>query len=215
MDDKVLRQDIIEELDFEPSLDSAGIGVAVDDGVVTLTGHVPTYAEKVTALETVETVKGVRAIADEIEVRPLGVHMQADDEIAKRVANTLRWTTSVPHERIRITVKDGRVTLEGEVEQRWQAEAAVAAIRRLGGLIGINDHVKVRPSVKADDVADQIRKAFHRDAELDAASIRVEVQGGTVTLEGKVRFLGERRSAERAAWAAPGVARVVDHLVVA
>lgn len=214
MTDKQLRLDIIDELDFEPSIDSAEIGVAVDQGVVTLTGHVRSYSEKVTTLEIVEKVLGVRAIADQIEVRPIGAHIMADDEIAKRIANSLQWNTSVPEDKIHVTVAQGRVTLEGDVEWRYQADAATRAIGRLKGVTGINNHLKVRPTVNAADVSERIRKTLVRDAELDASEIRVVVHDGTVTLEGKVRYLGERRSAERAAWAAPGVTNVVDHLAV-
>jgi osmotically-inducible protein OsmY len=214
MTDKQLRLDIIDELDFEPSIDAADIGVAVDQGVVTLTGHVRSYSDKLTTLDIVENVIGVRAIADEIEVRPIGTHITADDEIAKRIVNTLNWNTSVPEDKVHVTVKKGRVTLEGEVEWRYQSYAAERAISRLTGIIGINNHLKVKPSVKAEDVIDRIKKALMRDAEVDASGIRVAVSNGTVTLEGKVRYLGERRSAERAAWAAPGVINVVDHLAV-
>jgi osmotically-inducible protein OsmY len=214
MTDKQLRLDIIEELDFEPSLDAADIGVAVDQGVVTLTGHVRSLSEKITALEIVETVLGVRAIADEIEVRPIGMHVTADDEVAKRVANTLKWNTSVPEDKVHVTVKTGRVTLEGEVEWRYQSDAAERAICHLTGVTGIDNRLEVKPLVKAEDVSDRIRKALLRDAELDASGIRVAVEDGTVTLEGKVRYLGERKCAERAAWAAPGVTKVIDHLAV-
>ena len=214
MTDKQLRLDIIDELDFEPSIDAADIGVAVDQGVVTLTGHVRNYSDKITTLDIVENVVGVRAIADEIEVRPIGAHITADDEIAKRVVNSLKWNTSVPEDKVQITVAKGRVTLEGDVEWRYQADAAARAIGRLTGVTGINNHLKVRPSIKASDVTERIRKTLMRDAELDASGIRVAVHDGTVTLEGKVRYLGERRSAERAAWAAPGVTNVIDHLAV-
>lgn len=214
MTDKQLRLDILDELDFEPSIDSADIGVAVDDGVVTLTGHVRSFSDKLTATRIVENIRGVRAIADELEVRPVGTHVTADDEIAKRVVSTLKWSTSVPEDKVHVTVSGGKVTLEGEVEWRYQAHAAEQAIARLTGITGISNRLKVKPSVRASDVEDRIRKALLRDAELDADSIRVDVREGKVTLEGKVRHLGERRSAERAAWAVPGVIDVVDRITV-
>lgn len=214
MSDKQLRQDIIDELDFEPRIDSANIGVAVDEGVVTLSGHVRFYSDKITAIGLVENMLGVRAIADEIEVRPLGAHITADDEIAKRIVNTFKWNSSVPEDDIHVTVKKGWVTLEGEVDWRFKATAAEQAVRRLTGVTGVTNHIRVKPGVKAEDVSERIKQALKRDAELDASAIRVEVKDGTVTLEGQVRYLGERRTAERAAWDAPGVTNVVDHLAV-
>lgn len=214
MTDKQLRLDIIEELDFEPSIEAADIGVAVDQGVVTLTGHARSYSDKITTLDIVEGIIGVRAIADEIEVRPVGMHITADDEVAKRIVNTLKWNTSVPADKVHVTVSKGRVTLEGEVEWRYQADSAERAIRCLTGVTGINNHLKVKPTVKATDVSERIKKALVRDAEVDASGIHIGVRDGTVTLEGKVRYLGERKTAERAAWAAPGVTNVVDHLAI-
>ncbi|MEY3002831.1 MAG: hypothetical protein RLZZ491_7 [Pseudomonadota bacterium] len=215
MGDKELRLDILEELDLEPSFDAADIGVAVDGNVVTLSGHVRSFSDKVTAREIVERIAGVRAIADEIEVRPIGAHITADDEIAKRIVNTLKWNSSVPDEKIIITVTKGWVTLEGDVEWHYQSTAAEQAVRRLVGVTGVNNRIKITPAVKPADVSDRIQKALKRDAELDASGIRVNVAGSRVTLEGRVRYLGERRAAERAAWSAPGVTEVIDHLTVA
>lgn len=214
MSDKALRQDVIDELDFDPSIDAADIGVAVEDGVVSLSGHVATYGEKVTALEIVSSVKGVHAIADQVEVRPVGSHASADDEIAKRILSMLHWNTSVPEEDIQLVVKRGWVTLKGRVKWRYQADAAVRAVHRLAGVTGVTDAIEIQPSISAPDIRERIKKALLRDAELDAAGIVVDVDDGTVTLEGRVRTWSERRSAERAAWAAPGVRNVVDHLSI-
>lgn len=215
MGDKELRLDILDELDLEPSIDAADIGVAVDGNVVTLTGHVRSFSDKVTVRDIIERIPGVRAIADEIEVRPIGAHITADDEIAKRIVNTLKWNSSVPDEKITTTVTKGWVTLEGEVEWHYQSTATEQAVRRLVGVTGVNNRIKITPAVKPDDVTDRIKKALQRDAELDASDIKVNVTGSKVTLEGRVRYLGERRSAERAAWSAPGVTEVIDHLTVA
>ena len=215
MGDKELRLDILEELDLEPSFDAADIGVAVDGNVVTLTGHVRSFSDKVTVREVVERIPGVRAIADDIEVRPIGAHITADDEIAKRIVNTLKWNSSVPDEKITTTVTKGWVTLEGDVEWHYQSTATEQAVRRLVGVTGVNNRIKIIPAVKPADVSDRIQKALKRDAELDASAIRVNVAGSRVTLEGRVRYLGERRAAERAAWSAPGVTEVIDHLTVA
>ncbi|WP_297614958.1 BON domain-containing protein [uncultured Roseicyclus sp.] len=215
MGDKELRLDILEELDLEPSFDAADIGVAVDGNVVTLTGHVRSFSDKVTVRDIVERIPGVRAIADDIEVRPIGAHITADDEIAKRIVNTLKWNSSVPDEKITTTVTKGWVTLEGDVEWHYQSTATEQAVRRLVGVTGVNNRIKITPAVKPADVSDRIQKALKRDAELDASAIRVNVAGSRVTLEGRVRYLGERRAAERAAWSAPGVTEVIDHLTVA
>ena len=215
MGDKELRLDILEELDLEPSFDAADIGVAVDGNVVTLTGHVRSFSDNVTVRDIVERIPGVRAIADDIEVRPIGAHITADDEIAKRIVNTLKWNSSVPDEKITTTVTKGWVTLEGDVEWHYQSTATEQAVRRLVGVTGVNNRIKITPAVKPADVSDRIQKALKRDAELDASAIRVNVAGSRVTLEGRVRYLGERRAAERAAWSAPGVTEVIDHLTVA
>lgn len=214
MDDRQLRKDVIEALDFGPAIDSADIGVAVEGGVIALTGHVQTYAEKETAIDLVDGVKGARAIADEIEVRPVGVHITADDEIAERIVDTLKWNTSIPESRIHPRITKGWVTLEGDVAWRYQASAAQKAVRRLIGVRGVNNHIKIKPEVDPRDVANLIRQAFLRDAEQDASAIRVVAIDGSVTFEGRVRTIRERRTAERAAWSAPGVQKVIDQLEV-
>ncbi|RUU49963.1 BON domain-containing protein, partial [Mesorhizobium sp. M2C.T.Ca.TU.009.01.2.1] len=137
MSDSILKQDIIDELDFEPSIDAADIGVAVDSGVVTLTGHVPTYAQKVKVEDVVRNVKGVKAIAQEMEVRPFGTHRTADDEIAKRAVNTIAWNTSIPSDAVQIRVQDGWVKLTGKVEWQYQKTAAEDAVRHLAGVLGV------------------------------------------------------------------------------
>lgn len=214
MTNERLRQDIIDELDFEPSVDAAQIDVAVDNGIVTLTGPVQVYGEKVEAREIVESVRGVRAVIDEVEVHPTGVHVTADGEIAKRILNTFAWNTSIPDDRVHVAVQSGWVRLDGQVEWRYQADAAARAVHWLSGVVGVDDFISVKASVKAADVSDRIRKALLRDAELDASGTRVTVRDGTVTLEGTVRYLGERKTAERAAWSAPGVSNVVNLLSV-
>lgn len=214
MTDRQLLLDILDELDFEPGLDAADLVVAVEDGLATLSGLVRNYGEKAVAIEIVETVKGVRAITDAIEVRPEGADVAADDEIARHITNRLRWSSSVSEEGIRVTVSQGRVMLSGAVAWHYQAEAAVGMVRRMRGVTGIANRIEVTPAVTAADMSDRIRKALSRDAELDAGRIRVRVERGTVTLEGNVRSLGERRVAERTAWSAPGVTQVVDRLTV-
>lgn len=214
MDDIILRQDIIDELEFEPSIDAANIGVAVEDGVVTLTGHVPTYAQRATAEDVVRRVKGVRGIAQEIEVRPFGANRTADDEIAKRALNTIRWNTVVPKDSVQVKVQQGWVTLTGKVGWHYQRTAAADAVRNLAGVIGVNNSIEVKPPASASDVKKRIEDALKRNAELEAQAIRVDVLNDKVILKGKVNAWVDRSAAERAAWSAPGVREVEDQLTV-
>ncbi|MCH6205386.1 BON domain-containing protein [Brucella ciceri] len=215
MNDGTLRQDIIDELDFEPSIDAADIGVAVENGVVTLTGHVPTYAQKVTIEDVVRRVKGVRGIAEEIEVRPLGANHTADDEIAKRAINTINWNTSVPDNAVQVKVQKGWLTLTGMVEWQYQKTAASNAVRDLSGVVGVTNRIDIKQRASAYDVKKRIEDALKRNAEIEAQSISVNVlDGGKVRLEGRVHTWSERSAAERAAWSAAGVNTVEDRITV-
>ena len=215
MYDSTLRQDIIDELDFEPSIDAADIGVAVENGIVTLTGHVATYAQKLTVEDVVRRVKGVRGIAEEIEVRPFGTNRTADDEIAKRAVNTINWHTSVPNNAVQVKVEEGWVTLTGKVEWQYQRTAAAEAVRDLAGVIGVSNQIAIKPHASAQDVKKRIEDALKRNAELEAQAIKVNVlDGGRVRLEGKVQAWSERSAAERAAWSAPGVSTVEDRITI-
>lgn len=210
MSDSSLRQDIIDELDFEPSIDAADIGVAVEDGVATLTGHVPTYAQKITVEDVVRRVKGVKGIAQQIEVRPFGTNRTADDEIAKRALSTINWNTAIPDDAVQVKVQEGWVTLTGKVEWQYQKAAAADAVRDLAGVVGVTNRIEIASRASAFDVKKRIEDALKRNAEIEAQAIRVNVlDGGKITLDGKVHAWSERRAAERAAWSAPGV-RVVD-----
>lgn len=214
MKDIDLRRDVLDELDYEPSIDAADIGVAVEDGTVTLSGHVRTYAEKHTAENIVKRVKGVRAIAQEIEVRPVGHHLTADDEIARRAVSSLRWNASVPPDQVQVQVEKGFVRLTGKVNWYYQKSAAEAAVQNIAGVTGVSNQIEIRPAVSPEDVQQRIENALKRDAELEAKRIRVLVADSRVTLEGRVRNWAEREAAERAAWAAPGVADVVDRITI-
>jgi osmotically-inducible protein OsmY len=215
MSDITLRQDIMDELEFEPSIAAANIGVAVHSGVVTLTGHVPTYVQKSTVENVVKRVKGVKGIAEEIEVRAFGQHRSADDEIARRALNTISWNTVVPTGAVQVKVQKGFVTLSGNVEWQYQKNAAAAAVRPLEGVSGILNLIDVTPHVSTGDVKRRIEEALKRNAEVEAKAIRVDVADGRVTLEGHVQTWPERRAAEHAAWSAAGVKTVVDHITVA
>lgn len=212
--DSTLRADIEAELEFEPSIDAANIGVAVKDGVATLTGHVASYAQKRAAERATGRVKGVRAIAEEIEVR-LPFEIRHDDaEIGRRAANVLAWTVFLPANAVHVKVEKGWVTLTGEVDWRYQKDAAESAIRRLSGVVGVSDQIKIRPHVTPGDVRERISQAYRRNAEIDSAGIKIAVDGGKVTLSGTVRAWSERRAAENAVWAIPSVTEVIDNLKV-
>ncbi|MEH0294661.1 BON domain-containing protein [Agrobacterium sp. CCNWLW71] len=212
MNDNTLRQNIIDELEFEPSIDAANIGVAVDAGVATLTGHVPTYMQKASVESIVLRVKGVKGLAEEIEVRPFSANLTADDEIAKRAVSTIKWNTVVPDDAVNVQVEKGWITLRGAVEWRYQKEAAADAIRPLSGVRGVTNWIEVKPKVSVADVKKRIEDALKRNAEVEAQKIKINVADGQVILEGQVDAWSERQAAERAAWAAPGVRSVVDHL---
>lgn len=214
MDDIALRQNILDELEFEPRVDAADIGVGARDGIVTLTGHVGTYAEKDAAEKAVRRVKGVRAIAQEMDVRILGPRRTDDDDIARRAVKMVDWNISIPKQMVQIRVCKGVVTLTGKVEWQYQKNAAAAAVRDLAGVVGVSNLIDVVTGISADDVKRRIENALERDAELEAQAIRVDVSDGKVTLKGNVRTLSERRAAERAAWSAPGVHTLDDQLSI-
>jgi osmotically-inducible protein OsmY len=209
-----LRQNILDELEFEPSIDAANIGVAVDKGVVMLTGHVGSYAEKVTAERVAQRVRDVRAIAQEIEVSYAGSKKTADEEIAKRALTIIGWDTTIPDDKVQVLVQNGWVPLSGEVEWYFQKTAAENAVRKLSGVHGVSNQIALRPHIDPSNIKHRIESALKRNAEVGASGIRVEVLGGKVTLVGKVHAWHERSVAERAAWAAPGVSAVEDLLTI-
>lgn len=210
--DKDLRDDVMDALDFEPSIDANDIGVAVERGIVTLSGHVTTYSQRIAAERVATHVKGVRGIAEQIEVRPIGTHQTADDEIARRAADLLMWSTSVPKDSVKVKVDDGFITLLGTVEWNYQRNAAQSAISGMAGVKSVFNKIEIRQKATPADIRQRIESALKRDAELDAAAIQVQVANGVVTLDGRIDSWGDRLIAERAAWAAPGVTRVNDHL---
>ena len=189
MDDKVLRQIVIDELDFEPSIDAANIGVAVENGVVTLTGHVGSYAEKRVAERAVQRVRGVRAIAEEIAVRYSNDKKTANDQIADRAVRILDWYAQIPKSAVK--VRNGRMTLAGIVSWQYQRAAAESAVRRPSGVTGVTNLIDIIPQVQVADSKEKIFDALKRNAELEANALRITVVDDTVILEGKVRCLGQ------------------------
>ena len=216
MDDKQLRQNIIDELEFEPSVDAQDIGVAVSNGVVTLSGHVSSYAQKIAVQQAVQRVKGVQAIAQEIEVRYPGEKKTADDEIAKRALNILKWDAVIPEDAVKVTVQKGWVLLTGEVDWQFQKKAAEDAIRKLSGVTGVSNSITIKPRVSASDIKKKIENALARNAHVEARAIRVNVSDGNkVRLEGSVDSWDDRYVVENAAWSVPGVQSVDDRLAIA
>jgi len=216
MTDSILRQDIIDELEFDPSFDGEHIGVAVDRNVVSLTGHVNSYAEKVAAIAAARRVKGVLAIAENIEVRYPFQKQAADDQIAKRASDILNWDILIPKGAVDVLVQDGWVTLSGNVDWYYNKTAAEDDVRKLSGVRGVTNKITIKPRVEAANVKAKIESALKRHAEVEAKAIRVIVQGGNkVVLEGKVDNWDERRAVENAAWSAAGVASVEDRLTIA
>jgi osmotically-inducible protein OsmY len=209
-----LKNAVEAELAWVPFVDAAHIGVAAENGIVSLTGHVPTYAQKLAVEKAVKRIKGVRGIAEELEVRLVSSFGNDDDEIAKRVANILDWGSSVPKGSVKVQVTKGIVTLTGEVDWQFERSGAERGVRLLNGVRGLINQITVKPHVMASDVKRRIETALERQADIEAGNIRVTVDGTSVRLDGKVKDWAERDAVERAAWAAPGVRTVDDHVTI-
>ncbi|ULL06840.1 BON domain-containing protein [Pseudomonas putida] len=215
MNDLDLRDLVLEELEFKPDINAASIGVTVQNGVVTLSGHVNSYAQKVSAERTVKAMKGVRGLAEEIEVRLNKLEGTADDTIASRALNIIAWSSDANVEGIQVTVQKGTVTLEGQLDWQYQKEVIEQAIWRLSGVVGVHNRITLKARADVVDIKRHIEDALKRSAEIKAGGIRVTVDGGVVKLEGKVHLLREREVVERAAWSVPGVSKVEDYLLIA
>jgi len=215
MGDKQLRQNVLDELEFEPSIDAAHIGVAVDDGVVTLSGHVSSYFEKLAAEQAVRKIKGVRAIAQEIEVRYPSDKKTADDEIAKRALSVIEWHAMIPQGAVKVTVQKGLVILAGEVNWQYQKKTAEDAVRKLSGITGVINNISLKPTASVSDVKKKIEGALARHAHIEADAIRVNVRDGSkVMIEGKVESWEQREAVEDAVWSVAGVQSVDDRLTI-
>ncbi len=196
--DGELKEDVMDELQWEPAVNAEAIGVAVKDGIVTLSGYVDSYTEKIAAERTVQKVYGVKAIAQEIQVRLPGSSQRSDEDIAKAAANALEWKSSVPRDRIKVKVQDGRITLSGEVDWRYQKETAEEAVCCLMGVTGVTNLITIKPMIKPTEVKTKVEAALQRHAMLDSRRITVEVHDSRVTLRGVVHSYAEKREAENA-----------------
>lgn len=211
--DAQLKSAIQDEIRWEPTISSKDIEVATKDGIVTLTGSVPNYAEKWAAEKAVQRVEGVKAIAEELEVNPSGIHKRSDSDIAQSVVSSLSWHVWVPSE-VQATVQNGWVTLTGNVSWEFQRSSAADSVRFQPGVRGVSNNITLKSVVKPTEVKESIEKALKRDAGIDAQNIGVTASGSKVTLSGKIRSWHEREEAASAAWGTPGVTEVENNLAI-
>ena len=212
--DDEIKTDVLAEIDWEPQIASTAVGVTVRNGAVTLTGTVSSYSEKLAAERAAKRVKGVRAIAEEMAVKYPSDKTVSDEDIAQRISNIMAWNTSIPHDTIRAEVRNGYVTLSGDVDWHYQREVARNQVANVNGVTTVSDLISVRPRAAKTDVSKEINRALHRNADLEAAHVKVDINGGKVTLSGNVKAWYERKLIEDAVWSAPGVTQVVDNLRV-
>jgi len=212
--DKGLQESVMVELGWEPSIDAAHIGVTANAGVVTLTGHVQSFAQKVAAEKAAARVKGVRAVAEEIEVKLPYDIKRGDESIAGAAIERLAWDSSVPPDAVEIRVEKGWITLHGEVDWFFQKEAAAQAVRTLIGVVGVSNLIEIKPTVNADDLGQNITRALHRSWFYDPNTINVSAQGGKIKLTGQVTTWNARDLAGATAWSAPGATFVENDIAV-
>jgi osmotically-inducible protein OsmY len=212
--DVQIQTDVMDQLKWEPFLKASEIGVSVKDGVVTLSGHVDSYSKKLVAENAAKKIKGVKAIAEDIQIGVSPAYRKTDTDIATAVLNALKWHAAVQEEKVKIKVEDGYVKLEGEVEWEYQRNYAKSAIEHLEGVRSVLNFITVKPKVSPSEIQRKISAAFQRSASLDADKIAAEVIGSKVILRGFVRSYAEKEDAANAAWSAPGITDVENKLVI-
>lgn len=212
--DSQIQKDVIEELKWQPYLNASEIGVAVRNGIVTLSGHVDSYAKKLQAEKAVKKIEGVKAVAEEIEVGISPSLKKTDTDIAEAVLNAIKWHSGIPENKLKVKVEDGVVLLEGEVEWAYQRNNAKSAVEHLAGVRSVINSINLKPKLTAGDITHKISAAFQRSAVVDAAKIAATVIGQRVILNGTVRSVAEKDDAEDAAWNAPGVVIVENKIKV-
>jgi osmotically-inducible protein OsmY len=215
MTDKQLHDEILAELDYEPEVHPERIGVSVENGVVTLSGHVDSYRQKLAAERVVKRVYSAKAVVDELEVRLPSRDEVPDQDLARAAVRTLETMGVAPPDSVRITVREGHLLLDGEVDWHYQRQATEMALRHLRGVRGVKNHLRVRETASPEDVRERIDASLRRLAEVEADGISVETVGGMAILRGQVRSLREREDVEQAAWRAPGVSEVENRLIIA
>lgn len=212
--DAQLKKDVEAELDWDPSVNASNVGVAVNGGVVTLSGHIDSYAEKHAIERAVQRVEGVSATAVELDVKLAPGHLRSDSEIAAAAEATLHWHTHIPANDLKVRVEKGYLTLSGEVDWEYQRREAEKALRHLTGVVGVVNAITLKPQTTPTNISQLIRDALTRQAASEAKRIDVAIKGTTVTLSGNVHSWSERAAAQGAAWSAPGIAQVVNQLAV-
>ena len=212
--DDEIQKDIMEQIKWEPYLKASEIGVAVKNGVVTLSGHVDSYPKKLAAENAAKKIAGVKAIAEDIQIGVSPAQDRSDTEIAEAIINAIKWHTAVREEKIKVKVENGIVKLEGEVEWEFERQKVKTAIENISGVRAVHNLIVIKPQATPTDVERKIRAAFHRSATIDSGKINAEVIGNKVILRGNVRSFVEKEDAENAAWSAPGVLSVESHLKV-
>ena len=213
--DDDFKDDVLAEIDWDPQIESTQVGVTVKDGAVSLLGTVSSYTEKLAAERAAKRVKGVHAIAEEIDVKYPSDRSVDDENIAERISHIIEWNASIPKDTVQAKVQNGFVILSGDVDWNYQREMAGSQIAGVRGVTGVSNLIAVKPRVAREDVSREINRALHRSADLEASNVSVDVAGGQVTLSGNVKAWHERKLVEDAVWAAPGVTHVVDNIRVA